>query len=359
MANRLIDPLFDQMLAMNASDLHLHEDEVPKIRVHGTMRPLADFGVLGKAKIEQLMKELCGDRWTQFVEDNDLDFACEHGEKARFRANFKMHYGGLGAVFRVIPSVVKSIEDLGAPVILKDFADIHSGLVLITGPTGSGKSTTLAAILNHINTTKSRTILTIEEPIEFVHTSQQSVIIQREVGADVRTFSDGLRGALRQDIEVVLVGEMRDLETIRLAVTAAETGLLVFGTLHTNNAIKTIDRIIDAFPSDEQKAVRESLATALRAVCAQQLLPTYDGKGRIAVHEIMIQNLAISNLIRESKTNQIVQAMLSGKIHGMQIMDDVLEQMIRRREIKAEHGYMKASDKERFERLVNQAGMGM
>ncbi len=346
---RRVDPLFDRMLSMGASDLHLHQAETPKVRVHGTMKPLVDFPALNSTEMVALMQELCTDRWTEFDTGNDLDFACDFGDKARFRANYKKHYGGYGAVFRVIPSHILTLEELNAPPILKQFAEYRSGLCLITGPTGSGKSTTLAALIDHINSTQRRTILTIEEPVEFVHQSRESIIIQREIGVDVNDFSDGLRGALRQDVEVVLVGEMRDLETIQLAVTAAETGLLVFGTLHTNNAIKTIDRIIDVFPPNEQSAVRESLATALRAVCAQQLLPTADSKGRVAVHEILIQNRAVSNLIREGKINQIAQAMMSGKAQGMQLLDDGLENLLRSRVITAENALMKASDKERFQ----------
>ncbi len=346
---RRVDPLFDRMLSLGASDLHLHQAETPKVRVHGTMKSLTEFTPLNAGEMVALMKELCVNRWAEFDKGNDLDFACDFGDKARFRANFKKHYGGYGAVFRVIPSHVLTLEELNAPPILKEFAEYRSGLCLMTGPTGSGKSTTLAAIIDHINSTQRRTILTIEEPVEFVHKSRESVIIQREIGTDVCEFSDGLRGALRQDVEVVLVGEMRDLETIRLAVTAAETGLLVFGTLHTNNAIKTIDRIIDVFPPDEQSAVRESLAMALRAVCAQQLLPTADGKSRVAVHEILIQNRAVSNLIREGKTNQIAQAMMSGKAQGMQLLDDGLETLVRNKVITGQQAWMKASDKERFQ----------
>jgi twitching motility protein PilT len=351
-APRQVDRLFDRMLGMGASDLHLHQGQPAKVRVHGTMRVLPEFPVMDESSISTMMRELCGSRWNEFDEGHDLDFACDFGDKARFRANFKKHYHGYGAVFRVIPSHILTLEELNAPPVLKEFAEYRSGLCLVTGPTGSGKSTTLAAVIDHINSTRRSTILTIEEPIEFVHKSRESMIIQREVGVDVTTFGEGLRGALRQDVEVVLVGEMRDLETIRLAVTAAETGLLVFGTLHTNNAIKTIDRIIDVFPSDEQSAVRESLATALRAVCAQQLLPKADGNGRIAVHEILIQNRAVSNLIREAKTNQITQAMMSGKAQGMQLLDDVLENLVKQRAITPQSAWMKATDKDRFQALL-------
>lgn len=351
-AQRRIDNLFDRMLNMGASDLHLHQGQVPKVRVNGTMHPLAELSVLDKYEIEAMLSELAGDRWNQFQERHDLDFACDFGDRARFRANFKKHYHGYGAVFRIIPSKVLTLEDLGAPKILKEFADFRSGLCLVTGPTGSGKSTTLAAIIDHINSNSRRTILTIEEPIEFVHTSRESMIIQREVGIDVPDFSDGLRGALRQDVDVVLVGEMRDLETIRLAVTAAETGLLVFGTLHTNNAIKTIDRIIDVFPPEEQAAVRESLSTALRAVCAQQLLKRKDKAGRIAVHEILLQTRAVSTLIREAKTNQITQVMMSGKAMGMQLLDDNLENLVKTGIIDGQQAWMKATDKERFQAMV-------
>jgi len=353
--SRRIDSMFDRMLSIGASDLHLHQEKPAKARVHGTMRILPEFGPMSAVEMQTLMRELCGNRWEEFENGHDLDFACEYGTRARFRANFKKHYGGYGAVFRVIPSKILTLDELKAPPILREFAEYKSGLCLVTGPTGSGKSTTLAAVIDHINSTRRSTILTIEEPVEFVHSSRESIIIQREVGTDVKSFGDGLKGALRQDLEVVLVGEMRDLETIRLAVTAAETGLLVFGTLHTNNAIKTIDRIIDVFPPEEQGAVRESLATSLRAVCAQQLLPTADNKGRIAVHEILIQNRAVSNLIREAKTNQIVQAMMSGKAQGMQLLDDVLEGLVKSRSITAEQALMKATDKERFQIMAGRS----
>lgn len=344
-----IDQLFDQLLARNASDLHLHEGQKPKLRIHGAMTELNGFPTLTGSGLQTMLHEICTENyWKKFEEHHDLDFAYAFGEKARFRANYKKHYHGYGAVFRVIPQKILTLEELDAPPVLKTFATFTSGLCLLTGPTGSGKSTTLAAIIDYINTTQRRTILTIEEPIEFVHPAKESVVTQREVGLDVESFAAGLKGVLRQDVEVVLVGEMRDLETIRLAVTAAEMGLLVFGTLHTNSAIKTIDRIIDVFPAEEQGAIRQSLATALKAVCAQLLIRKSNNKGRVAAHEVLIQTRAVSNLIRESKTNQVAQVMMSGKSVGMQSMDDTIESLLNSNVINGDDAYMKAIDKDRF-----------
>ena len=344
-----IDRLFDQMLSTGASDLHMHEGQPPKLRLHGSLDPIGGAATLDQAAVVNYLKPICTpERWAKFEDSGDLDFAYGYETKARFRANYKKHVHGYGAVFRTIPSRILTLEELGAPPILKSFADFASGLVLVTGPTGSGKSTTLAGVIDHINSTRKRTILTIEEPIEFVHPQKKSTVIQREVGLDCRSFSDGLKGAMRQDVEVVLVGEMRDLETIALAVTAAEMGLLVFGTLHTNSATKTIDRIIDVFPSNEQGAVRESLSVALRAVCAQLLLKKAGGKGRVAAHEILIQNRAVSNLIREGKTGQLGQAMMSGRQQGMQLMDDTIQALLDNGTVTGPDAYMKALDKERF-----------
>lgn len=344
-----IDQLFTDMLQLGASDLHLHEGQPPKVRVHGSLHPLEGYPELDGNTMHDLLQEICRpDGWTRFEEKGDLDFAYSYEDYARFRANYKKHYYGYGAVFRTIPQRILTLEELGAPEIIRTFAGFSSGLCLVTGPTGSGKSTTLAALIDFINETQRRTILTIEEPIEFVHPNKQSVIMQREVGTDTPSFGDGLRGALRQDVEVVLVGEMRDLETISLAVTAAEMGMLVFGTLHTNSAIKTIDRIIDVFPNDQQSAIRESLAVALRAVCAQLLIKTADGNGRVAAHEILIQNRAVSNMIREAKTSQLSQVIQSGKAAGMQTMDDTIEGLLKSGKISGRDAYMKALDKERF-----------
>jgi twitching motility protein PilT len=344
-----IDRVFDEMLSKGASDLHLHQGQKPKLRLHGGIIDIPGSPVLDENTVRNWLTEICEkEKWNKFEQTGDLDFAYGYEDKARFRANYKKHAHGYGAVFRTIPSRILTLEELKAPDALRRFATFGSGLCLVTGPTGSGKSTTLAGVIDFINTNEARTILTIEEPIEFVHPQKKSTVIQREVGTDCRSFASGLRGALRQDTEVVLVGEMRDLETISLAITAAETGLLVFGTLHTNSAIKTIDRIIDVFPAPEQPGVRETLAVALRAVCAQLLIKRSDGKGRVAAHEIMLQTRAISNKIRENNSKQISQDMLSGRKDGMQTMDDTIEGFLQQGIISGVDAYMKALDKERF-----------
>ena len=249
----------------------------PKIRIHGEVTPLDDE-ILTHDKVEYMLKEICESRgWERYKETGDLDFAYEMDESSRFRCNYFKQSNGLGAVFRLIPTKIATIEDLGVPQAIKKFADMRSGLVLVTGPTGSGKSTTLAAIIDYINSNYNRHIITVEEPIEFVHQNKRSIITQREVPMQTPSFADGLRAALREDADIVLVGEMRDLETISLALTAAETGLLVFGTLHTNNARKTVDRIVDVFPADQQSQVRTMLAASLRGVVAQLSLCTFGG----------------------------------------------------------------------------------
>jgi twitching motility protein PilT len=344
-----IDALFEQMLAMDASDLHLHEGAPPKCRIHGEIIPMENFPVLLNLDLRRMLREICSaDRWEHFESTGDADFAYAFPGGARFRANFKKHIKGIGAVFRTIPSRIASLEELGAPPALKSFGNVNSGLCLVTGPTGSGKSTTLAAIVDHINSTEKRVIITIEEPVEFVHPQKLSAVSQREVGVDVHSFSDGLLSGIRQDADVILVGEMRDLDTISLAVRAAEMGYLVFGTLHTNSAAKTVDRIIDVFPSDQQGAIRQSLAVALRAVCAQLLLKRKDGQGRIAVHEVLVQTRAISNLIREAKTGQINQTIMSNRALGMQLMDDSIEGALKKGLITPEEAYAHALEKERF-----------
>ncbi|MDK2971508.1 MAG: twitching motility protein PilT [Candidatus Sumerlaeota bacterium] len=344
-----IDVLFQEMLDSGASDLHIAEGNPPRLRLHGKVVPVQGWAPLESEQIRAMMAEICDEkRFAKFEECGDMDFAYQYENKARFRCNFNKQYTGYGAVFRTIPSKILTLEQLKVPEVLETFAEFVSGMVLVTGPTGSGKSTTLAAVIDHINSNYARHILTIEEPIEFVHPHKKSTIVQREVHIDCHSFSDGLKSSTRQDFDVVLVGEMRDLETISLAVTAAEMGVLVFGTLHTNSAIKTVDRIIDVFPSDQQPAIRAMLSVSLKAVCAQLLLKTADGKGRRAANEIMIQNRAISNYIREGKTNQIAQVIMSGRAQGMQLMDDAIEGYLREGVITAEEAYMKALDKHRF-----------
>jgi len=295
------------------------------------------------------MAEICeAARWKRYLDTGDLDFAYALGERARFRANFYMQGDGLGCIFRIIPSKILSLEDLNAPEVLKRFANFRSGLVLVTGPTGSGKSTTLAAIIDYINTNYSKHILTIEQPIEFVHPQKKSVIIQREVGIDTNSFSDALKSSTRQDLDIILVGEMRDPETIALALKAAEMGTLVFGTLHTNSAVKTIDRIVDSFPSDEQENVLMLLGNALRGICSQLLLKTADGKGRCAVQEILVESQGLANLIRERKLAMLESLIQQGKKEGMQLMDDALWDMVQNKVISGEDAYMKAKDKGRF-----------
>jgi twitching motility protein PilT len=280
MANQ-IDPLFEHMISQGGSDLHLSEGEPPKFRRHGAIQPIREERLSGE-EIRSLMEEICRETmWEKFIESGDLDFAYEMNAESRFRCNYHRHSNGIGAIFRLIPTKIPTIEQLGLPMVIeREFGNMRSGLVLVTGPTGSGKSTTLAALINYINRTYTRHIITIEEPIEFVHENLKSIITQREVPSETPSFSVGLKASLREDADVVLVGEMRDLETISLALTAAETGLLVFGTLHTNSAAKTIDRVIDAFPAEQQELVRTMLSTSLRGVVAQLLMQKKDGSGR-------------------------------------------------------------------------------
>lgn len=343
-----IDAYFDFMMELGASDLHLQEGQPPKARVHGDVVSISD-DILDHKTICDLLSEICGeDRWQSFLEKGDLDFAYEKDAASRFRTNYLKHIHGIGAVFRLIPTDIKPLESLGIPLVVKDFARARGGLVLVTGPTGSGKSTTLAALMDFINISLSRHIVTIEEPIEFVHRNKKSIITQREVPEHTPTFQAGLRAAMREDSDIVLVGEMRDLETISLALTAAETGLLVFGTLHTNNARKTVDRIIDVFPADQQPLVRTMLASSLRGVVAQLLLKRSDKPGRLAVNEILVGNTAVSAIIREGRTEKLYDVIIGGKGEGMQLMDDTIMSKLEAGMVSPVEAYMKAIDKTRF-----------
>jgi twitching motility protein PilT len=343
----VIDQYFQHLVATGGSDLHLSEGQPPKLRAHGTIQPISE-GILEHETIRAMLAEICDEKaFERFLETGDLDFAYEMDQESRFRCNYFKQKNGLGAVFRLIPTKIKTLQDLKVPDSIERFGDMRSGLVLVTGPTGSGKSTTLAALIDYINRTYSRHIITIEEPIEFVHNNKKSTISQREVPVHCPSFADGLRASLREDADIVLVGEMRDLETISLALTAAETGLLVFGTLHTNNARKTVDRLVDVFPSDQQAQVRTMLAGSLRGVVAQLLLKTEDG-GRTAVNEILVSTPAVSSVIREGATQKLFDIITGGKEYGMQFMDDSIWSKMLEGQVSALEAYMKAIDKSRF-----------
>ena len=343
-----IDALFREMTRMGGSDLHLEDGRAPKARVNGDLVEMA-HPALSAGRMRELLGEIAGgERWDRFENGGDLDFAYAMGDEARFRANYLRQFTGYGAVFRVIPSQVLSLERLGAPEVFKAFAELASGLVVVTGPTGSGKSTTLAAIIDHINATQCRKIITIEEPVEFVHRCQRSIVSHREVGEDTASFMDGLKGAIKSDVNIVLVGEMRDRETIELALTAAEMGILVFGTLHTNSAAKTIDRIIDVFPAKKKNQIRSLLANSLKGVVAQQLLKSADGTRRWAAHEVLLGCAALSGIIRAGETIKLNSLMQTNRQMGMIGMDDCLLEMVKAGKVTVEAAYMKALDKSRF-----------
>jgi len=348
-----IDVFFKKLIASKGSDLHLSEGQPPKIRVHGAVIPIEGEDVFGGADFKELLSEICDPRaFEHYLKDGDLDFAYEMDEDSRFRCNYLQQQNGLAAVFRLIPTEIMPLEALGVPEVVKEFGHMRSGLVLVTGPTGSGKSTTLAALLDYINTNFSRHIITVEEPIEFVHRNKKSILTQREVPIQTPSFADGLRAALRQDADIVLVGEMRDLETISLALTAAETGLLVFGTLHTNNARKTVDRIIDVFPASQQSQVRTMLSASLRGVVAQLLCKRVDKPGRVAVHEIMFGTPAVAAIIREGATQKLYDVITGGKSEGMQFMDESIWTKLREGMISPQEAYMKSIDKTRFKKFL-------
>ena len=343
-----IDQFFEVLVEAGASDLHLGEGSPPKIRQHGAMLPIRNE-VLTQEEMAYMMSEISGpDRWSRFMETGDLDFAYEMNADSRFRCNFLKQSHGLGCVFRLIPTKIMTLEQLGIPEVVKNFGHMRGGMVLVTGPTGSGKSTTLAALIDYINTNQTRHIITVEEPIEFVHVNKKSIITQREVPDHAPSFAQGLKASLREDADIVLVGEMRDLETIQLALTAAETGLLVFGTLHTNNARKTVDRLVDVFPADQQSQVRTMLANSLRGVVAQLLLKRCDTGGRLAVNEILVVNTAAASIIREGATQKLQDVLVSGKGEGMQFMDDAIWAVMQQGKVSPVEAYMKAIDKNRF-----------
>jgi twitching motility protein PilT len=343
-----IDAFFKLMNDQGASDLHLVSGQQPVLRIRGDMERVK-YKVLGNDELKAMLYEIVSeDKVKKFEETGDVDFGYEIPGLARYRGNLFQQKYGIGAVFREIPSDILTCEQLNLPPVIKKLALLPKGMVLVTGPTGSGKSTTLAAIIDEVNKSRSDHILTIEDPIEFVHKSQKCIINHREVGLHTQSFSNALRGALREDPDVIMVGEMRDLETISLAMEAAMTGHLVFGTLHTLNAAKTVDRVIEIFPSSEQAQVRSTLADALKAVVSQTLFKRVDVKGRCAALEILICTPATRNLIREGKTYQIPSVMQTGKRYGMQTLDDAILEFLQKGWISPDDAYTNCIEKGKF-----------
>lgn len=348
-----IDELFREMKTSGASDLHLSVGFPPILRLKGQMSRTDHPLLTNEGLTEMLYEILTPEQQDDLEKNRDLDSAYELDGVARFRCNFLYQHRGIGAVFRIIPTDILTIEDLKLPEVLYRISEFRRGLVVVTGPTGSGKSTTLAAIIDRINKTREAHILTVEDPIEFVHPNIKCLITQRESGTHAHSFGDALRVATREDPDIILVGEMRDLETISLALTCASLGILVFGTLHTNSAAKTIDRIIDAFPSNQQNQVRSMLGDSVQAIIAQQLLRTKDGKGRCAANEILLGSSALANIIREGKVTQIPSLIQGGTNEGMQTMDTALMKLIKEDRITPEAAFEKAIDKNLFADMVS------
>jgi twitching motility protein PilT len=346
-----INAFFEMLHQYGGSDLHLTSGSQPLLRLRGQLQKVK-FKPFEHDELKALLYEITPEaKVKEFEETGDVDFAHEVPGLARYRVNFFMQHRGIAAVFREIPQEIMTVEQLGLPERLRDLAMLNKGLVLVTGPTGSGKSTTLAAIIDHANKNRRDHILTVEDPIEFVHQSQGCLVNQREVGRHTQSFKAALRGALREDPDIILVGEMRDLETITLALEAAETGHLVFSTLHTQSAVKTIDRIIEVFPEDGQAQVRTSLAESLRAVVSQTLFKRIDTKGRVAAQEILMAIPSVRNLIREGKTHQLPSVLQTGREQGMQTLDDEIVRLITAGIISLEDGLAQAVDKNKISGL--------
>lgn len=349
-----IDDLLRLAVAEGASDLHLTVGLPPVLRVNGDLVPVTNLPMLTSEIIYGLMIPILPDVMKQRLEQRgEVDFSHSIKGLARFRVNVFRQRGTLASVMRLIPTEIKGLEDLGLPPVLRTFTEKNRGFVLVTGPTGSGKSTTLAALIDIINNERRAHIITLEDPIEFLHRHKRSVVNQREVGLDTRSFADALRAALREDPDVILVGEMRDLETVQIALSAAETGHLVFATLHTNDTVQTVDRIIDMFPPHQQQQIRVQVAATILGIVAQQLVPRVDQPGRVAACEILVANPAIRNLIREGKNHQIYSVLQTGGRTGMQSLDASLRDLYSRRMISLQEALMRASDPDEFKRLAN------
>jgi twitching motility protein PilT len=347
-----IDAFFKLMNEQGASDLHLAAGQPPALRIRGDIERIK-YKVLDNDDLRGMLYEISPEEKIKtFEETGDVDFGYEIPGLARYRANFFMQRNGIGAVFREIPSTIMTCEQLGIPAVVSKLATLPRGLVLVTGPTGCGKSTTLAAIIDVANRARKDHIITVEDPIEFVHQSQGCIVNHREVGIHTKTFSAALRGALREDPDIILVGEMRDLETISLAIEAASTGHLVFATLHTSSAWKTVDRVIEVFPATEQPQIRSTLADGLRAIIAQVLFKRVDKKARCVALEILIANPAVRNLVREAKTHQIPSMIQTGRKYGMQLMDDAIMELYNKGWVSADEAYMKSNEKAKFRPLL-------
>jgi twitching motility protein PilT len=352
---RRIDEFLTEVLARGGSDLHFVAGDPPRIRLFGELQTLRD-GVLGQEQVREALTEIMTRRALARLEEKDgADFAYTIPGVSRFRVNVFRHIGGLGGVFRAIPSKALTLDQLNMPDSVRSLCRVNNGLILVTGKTGSGKSTTLAAMIDDLNSRLKGHILTIEDPIEFVHPRKNCLVSQREVGVHSPSFAEALHSALREDPDVVLVGELRDLETMSIAVTAAEMGILVMGTLHTNGAAATVDRIVNGFPADKQAHVRTMLSTSLRGVISQQLIPRADKRGRVAALEILVNTPAVSNLIRQGKLDQLENSMQSGGQHGMRTMDSAIQELLDKGVITGRAAYEKGINKQRFEHLK---GMG-
>jgi len=347
-----IDAFLKLGMAQGCSDIHLAVGVPPMLRLHGDLMPIK-FRDLGDQELEAYVEEILGESQKErFRRRQDIDFSYVSSDGGRFRVNVYHKATGVGATFRNIPSVIPSLDSLGLPPVIQKFCDQHQGMVLVTGSTGTGKSTTLAAMIDFLNTTRSLNIISLEDPIEFVHSSKRSQVVQRELGTHIPSFAEGVRAALREDPDVILVGELRDGETISMAMTAAETGHLVLGTLHTTSAVKSVDRIIDALPADQREQTKSFLAHSLHAVVTQNLIKTPDGRGRRAVVEVMVMNRAIAKLIMTEQTHQIPANLQTGKDVGMQLMDQALLNALSAKLVDPDDAYRFATDRKRFERFV-------